>query len=260
MKYPFLQWSLWIFGALVQLLVLTELLRSRLHRSFRFFALFLGWQALRVVPSMIAFRYSLSLYYRLFWFFEVADWGLIFLIILELYEYAFDHYAGIRNLFRLSIVWWTGATTLAIAVSIAFAGMVEAQPYQWVANWLFLMERSIRLAHSALLLFLVAFLACFGVRTAYLLRYLVVGWLVDSVLQSARGALRYQLGPQVLPYLNLVTPISYIAVLLLWFWAIRTNPAHAEEPPAPFAFRGHPEMVLAGLEGINAALLRTFRR
>ncbi len=263
MDYPFLQWAIWLAGAAVLILLLKEIVRSRLFRTYPFLSAYVCWQVLRVAPSMIAFRYfPPATYSVLFWFFEIVSWGLMFLFILEMYDHALHPYSGLRKLSRVSILWVGLGLLTAVCGTVLFTEVVDPEPTQWINNWFYLMRGSVRIVHAGLLLILVLFLSWFRVKTSLLLRYLILGSLVTGTLHVAVSSLRYELGTAVYSLVSLGRTSFDVGMLMVWYWAIRQSRARQEQELTPvFTLSGGNEaLVLARLEGINASLTRAFRQ
>lgn len=261
MEYPFLRWAIWLAGAAVLILLLREIVRSRLFRTYPFLSAYVCWQVLRITPSMIAFRYFPKSYGIVFWFFEVLSWGLIFLLILEFYRHALNRYSGLEKFSRVFILWVGAALMTAVCGTVLFAQVVDPQPTQWLNNWLYLMRRSVRIVHAGLLLSLVLLVTLFRVKTTFLLRYLILGCLVTGTLHVVVSSLRYELGPAVNSLVSFVRTSFDVGMLLVWYWAIRRSRGLQEQEFVPvLELRSEDERrVLTQLDGINAALTRAFK-
>lgn len=227
--YAFFQWGLWVAGAGLQALILWRLLRSRLFRQYPFLTAYFIWQVADVAPLMFAYRYlSVRTYSWLWWSLEVVSWALIFLVILELYDHSLREYQGLRRICRLFVSRASLLIMLFVCGSIVWGSVVEADPRQWINTWLFLVQRSIRLVHTGMLLVLVAFLGWFQIHTSSLLRYLMLGWLADRATGVAGTALRYHFGPAAYPVLAIAMPLCAVVILGGWYWAL-TRPSAVTE-------------------------------
>jgi len=263
MLYALLQRAVWYIGIVAELLLLWELGRSRLVRSYPFFTAFLAWQVARVPPTMWAFRFSPGWYPPVYWFLDVISWILIFLVILELYDQALGHYSGFRRLARSLVLWAAVVLTLAVSASVSLEkGLAPGQGTGFLNDWLLLMLRSARMVHAGLLLALVLFLLWFRLKTAYLLYYFIWGWLAHSVLQVALASLSYQTGKQLLAVLSVARPLTFVVILFVWCWAVRQSrfQPHEELAPNLLLRRVDQELLLVRLEGLNAALTRALRQ
>ncbi len=259
---PLLQWAVWLAGTLFQLLLLVEAFQSRLFRVYPLFSVFLGWQVLRSVPSMISFRYfPARTYFLVFWFFEVVSWALMFLVIMELFQHSLARYSGLQRLSRTCILCVGTALLVSVAGTLLFAEVVDPQPSHWMNNWLYLMLRSIRMVHAGLLLTLALFLSWFRLKTTFLLRCLILGWLVNSILEFTITSLRSQLGPRVNQQVSLAHAVCFVGILMFWYWAFRRSRSSQQEEGEPvLQLSGGEALVLARLEGINASLVKALQR
>jgi hypothetical protein len=259
--YAFFQWGLWVAGAGLQALILWRLVRSRLFRQYPFLTAYFTWQVIRVGPLMFAYRYlSVRTYSWLWWSLEVVSWALIFLVILELYDHSLREYQGLRRICRLFVSRASLLIMLFVCGSIVWGSVVEADPRQWINTWLFLMQRSIRLVHTGMLLGLVAFLAWFQIHTSALLRYLTLGWLADRATGVAGTALRYHFGPAAYPVLTIAMPLCAVVILGGWYWALSRSyaPAEARAWPARELTSVQADLLMRRLELIEATLGRAY--
>jgi len=232
--YAFFQWGLWVAGAGLQALILWRLVRSRLFRQYPVLTAYFAWKVAGVAPLMFAYRYlSLATYGSLYWFLKVVAWALVFLVILELYDHSLKEYQGLRRMCRFFVSGTSCVIMLSVCGSILWGTVVEADPRQWINTWLFLVQRSIRLVHTGMLLALVAFLGWFQIQTSALLRYLTLVWLADGATEVAASALRYYSGPAAYPALAVAGPLCSIVILGGWYWALSRSYAPAEMRPWP---------------------------
>jgi hypothetical protein len=257
----FVQWGLWVAGAGLQALILWRLLRSGLFRQYPFLTVYFAWHVADVVPLMFAYRHlSVAAYGYLYWFFRVVSWALLFLVILELYDHSLKEYQGLRRICRLFVSRASFLIMLFVCGSILWGSVAEPDSRQWLNNWLFLVQRSIRLVHVGMLFSLVAFLGWFQIQTSALLRYLMLGWLADGAIQVAATALRYQIGWAISPALQIAASLCFIAILGGWYWVL-TRPSAVTERrawPARELTPAQADSLLRRLELIEATLGRAY--
>jgi len=259
--HAFFQWGFWVAGAGLQALILWRLLRSGLFRQYPFLTAYFIWQVADVVPLMFAYRYlSVAAYGWLYWFFRVVSWALVFLVILELYDHSLKEYQGLRRICRLFISRAGLLIMLFVCGSILWGSVVDADPRQWLNTWLFLVQRSIRLVHTGMLLALVAFLGWFQIQTSALLRYLMLIWLADGVMQVAASALRYHFGSAARSVLDIGTALCSVVILGGWYWAL-TRPSAVTERrawPARELTLAQADLLMRRLQLIEATLGRAY--
>lgn len=260
-----IQVFIWMGAVAAELLLLWEVCRSGLYRSYPFLTLFCAWQLLKNVPVALAFASSDLKYFIVFWSFEAASWAVLFLFILELYDRAVERYSGLRRFAWRLIPWLGGGLLCAVCAFVALAGMADSNPLMWISNWLYLMRGSIRMVHAGLLLGLLAFLWWFRVRTSALLQYLVVGLLVGALFQFAVAWVAYNLKSSHHParaVVSLFAALSYTAIIGFWCWAVRQERRHPamQQVVSYGPSFGDEQLVMARLELINASLLRAFQR
>lgn len=229
MKYSFVQWGIWLAGAGLEIAILYRLLSSRLFREFPFTTAYFSWKVMWLAPSMLAWAYlSPKRYGDAYWLSQTVSWALVFLVILELYDRSFKNYEGMRRVCRIFVSWAGLLFMLLVCGTILVGSVVEADPRQWINTWLLLMQRSIRLVHTGMLLALVAFLGWFQIQTSALLRYLMLVWLADRVTGVAGTALRYHFGPAAHSVLAIAGPLCSVVILGGWYWAL-TRPSAVTE-------------------------------
>jgi len=229
MKYPLLQWGIWLAGAGLEIAILYRLVSSRLFREFPFTTAYFAWQVMWLAPAMLAWAYLPPVWYSTaYWARQTVLWALVFLVILELYDRSFKDYEGMRRVCRTFVSRAGLLFMLFVWGSIVVGSVVEDDPRQWINTWLFLMQRSVRLVHAGLLFFLAAFVGWFQIRTSSLLWYLTLVWLADGATGVAASALRYYSGPAAHSALAIAGPLCSIVILGGWYWAL-TRPSAVTE-------------------------------
>jgi len=217
-----LRWALVVLVWSADLALLAVLVRTRLLGVFPALATYAAWQAVRT-PGVTAvrIRYGLATdaYAHAYWIGSAIAWVLFFLLILELCNNTLRSYPGLKRLFRTAILCGVAATMTLITTSLAAAQVIDL-PAQWINSWMYLLQRSVRLAHSGLLLTLVLFLRWFRLPVPRLLQALTLGWLLVATSFFALGALRFQFGPRVHMVLVILDPLSYISVVGFLAWAV----------------------------------------
>jgi hypothetical protein len=259
--YAFFQWGFWVAGAGLQALILWRLVRSGLFRQYPFLTAYFTWQVIAIAPMMFSYRYlSAAAYGWLYWFVKVVTWALVFLVVLELYDHSLKEYQGLRRICRLFVSRAALLIMLFVCGSIVWGSVAEPDSRQWLNNWLFLMNRSIRLVHTGMLLGLVAFLGWFQIQTSALLRYLMLGWLVDRATGVAASALRYHFGLAASPVLAIARPVCAVVILGAWYWALTRPSAVAERRPWPVRELTpvQADLLMRRLELIEATLGRAY--
>jgi hypothetical protein len=261
MKYSFVQWGIWLAGAGLEIAILYRLVSSRLFREFPFATAYFAWKVIWLAPAMLAWAYlSRKSYGDAYWLNQAVSWALVFLVILELYDRSFKDYEGMRRVCRTFVSWAGLLFMLLVCGTILVGSVVEDDPRQWINMWLFLMQRSIRLVHAALLFFLAAFVGWFQIRTSSLLRYLTLVWLADGATGVASAALRYHFGLAAYPVLTVAGPICSIVILGGWYWALSRSyaPAETRAWPARELTSAQADLLMRRLGVIEATLGRAY--
>lgn len=250
-----------VWGADVALLGM--LVRTRLVCALPALATYAAWQVFRtptVAATATHYGRWTSTYFYAYWVGAVVAWALFFPLILELGNKALESYPGLRRLFRTVVFCTTAATMTLIAASLVAAQAIDL-PTQWINSWMYLLQRSVRLAHAGLLLTLVVFLRWFRLPVSRLLQSLMLGWLFVTTNLFALGALRFQLGPRADMVLILLDPLSYVCIVSFLAWAVWKWGLERLPQPAfvltPVAFSDdRRQAVLQRLESILSGMRR----
>lgn len=259
MQYPVLQWAYLVLGWGLGATLFFACWRVRLFHLLPFFFAYATWQVVQTpVATFIGSRYGFaSTKYGLsYWGLATIDWGLVFLLILELYDRSLHVYPGLRRFFRMAIISGAALTMGPVIASLVAAQIIDV-PYQWVNNWCYLLARSVWLVRGGLLLALIVFLKWFRLPVSRLLRYLMLGWLLICALELALTALRYEFGSRFYGILVHAQPLTYILTDSFLLWTVWRWGAEEQPQPAFVMVRDdRRQLVLNRLESITSALRR----
>src|SRR5512140_3134599 len=163
MYHPVLQTLLWLVGTGCELSFVALIVRCGLFHRFRFLFVFVCANlVISAVCSVVAVYCSRTVYGFTYWALVLPFQLLIFLFILELFEEAFEAYAGFRKLFQTVLGWTTAGSAAVVFAYISLAG-IQADPMQWVNTWGHEMRGVLNLSQALLLLLLLGFVTGFQI-------------------------------------------------------------------------------------------------
>ena len=223
MEVSTLQYASWWLANLLVGTTIFRVAKNGLVRQYLLFFFYLACNLLQSIGLFFVIQKKPEMYAQLYWFSELFEVVLGFLIIWQMYEKIFRHYPGLAKATR-----WMMAAGLLIFASGALLASLRSQPLPGYA----VLVRDMRAAHIGFLVILIGLLTYYLIPVGRNTRGLVVGY---SILVSAtviNFALGLVLGQPFQPWVDYLQPLAYAAAVAVWcwaFWSYRPDPVPAGE-------------------------------
>ena len=239
-------------------LMALKLYRSGLYHRFPiFFAFFLFRIPNSIWPLFL--ETSSPLYQKVWVLTEPFEFGFYVLMVVELYKLVLEKYKGLYSLGR-----WALYVSLAISVSISAITLLPrikpTMPQRSkIMFYVVATERGIQTGLAIFIILILCFLSLFPVRLS---RNVRVHALVFSIffLSSTFVLLMSSLfGMRLLNEVNITLMGVTAASLVAWLTLLRAEEEDSARAPVPIEPE-HESRLLAHLDSLNAALLRTSGR
>lgn len=252
------EWLLWLVVIGASAVLLARLAYTRLWRTYRFFAAYVGAQLLQSAALMTAEpgtnRYG--------WTYVASEFIIGICVVfatLEVYKLVLHGYVGIGRLGRRAVV-WSLLLALAIAAATVLPDMGNAnEEYQLLAT-VFVFQRAFYSALLLFVLFITAFLVWFPVplsrNAAMHAGVFAVFFVTTAIVLLVRNAW----GDGLREIVSTVYLGLYATCLLVWIFFLTLA---GEKKTMVVGHRWAPEQegrLVAKLDGINAILLRSVRK
>ena len=227
--YPSLSWRelfqphsplwhyLWLAPHLMQFAIAAVMVKRRMVREFPMFFVYTIFQATKE-SSLFLLDHSPSISPLAYWSFAGIGMGgdviTRFAAIYEIFGKVFRPYAGLKRLGDL-LLKWSGALLLMVAVAVAWyaPGVVMGR----VTDGYNLVDRTISLVQSGLLVFLFVFASYFGITWRNFTFGIALGLGIYASVVLFTAAIRVQSGPfRGDFFLDFLLMVTYHVSVLLW--------------------------------------------
>ena len=161
----------WIISVILQVVIVTTILRRRMYREF---PLFLCYTLSQIIFAVAGILISLlpDSYYRLFfyvsWVGKGAEVALSFAVIYEIFSHVFHSYDALQRLGSLLFRW---CLVVLLMLAVVTAASEVGSDASRLISAILLLQRSLSVVQCGLLFFLFLFASYFGV----VWRHYVVG-------------------------------------------------------------------------------------
>ena len=236
-------------------LMALKLYRSGLyHRYPIFFAFFIFRIPNTIWPLFL--QTSSSLYQQVWIMTEPIEFGFYVLMVKELYKLVLEKYKGLYSLGR-----WALYLSLAISVSISAITLLPrikpSMPQRSrIMFYVLGTERGIQTGLAIFIILILCFLSFFPVKLSRNVRMhaliFSIFFLSNTFVVLMRSLFGMHLADAVNTILMAVTATSLVA----WLTLLRVEGEDSARSPVPFEPE-HESRLLAHLDSLNAALLRT---
>jgi hypothetical protein len=211
---------LWVAPSVLLLLLASQIHRLSLHKRYPVFFAYVIVSAIEqltlyvcdIIPAVPG-----ETWWRIFWIGLLIEGLLKFALVGEIFAHVFDAYASIASLGKLLI---RGiGVSLILAAAVAAACAPKDSPFQIVSS-AHLLEQTIYLVQSGLLLFIFAFSAYCRIRMTRAVHGIALGLAISGCVHLANWALVTNVGPTeskriILDFINMAT---YHFCVLIWFF------------------------------------------
>jgi len=215
--------ALWFVAAILKLLMAVLLAWKKLYRPYPLFYAYVVYNVVLNAGLYLA-KSSYSTYFYVYWAGEVLDVILCFAAIYEIFAHLLSRYDALRNL--MSVLFkWTIAALVAVAIVLTTFG--SADVFRLIGD-LLVVERSIAVIQTGLLIFLLIFAHSFGMSWRYYAFGICAGFAVVGCTNLVTFSIRTHMGGNVARLFNVAQLTAYISAQVIWLAYLA-----APEPAAP---------------------------
>jgi hypothetical protein len=231
-----LLWNyLWVAPNILLLVLAFMIWRGKLHREFPFFRIFAVASAIEqlivyaadVIPSV-----SEKAFWSVFWAGLLVEALLKFALIGEIFGVVFGSYPSLAKLGKFLI---GGVGVVLVLAATLIAAYTPKDNIFWILSGAHVLEQTIYLIESGLILFLFVFAAFFNLRWGRSAFGITLGLGVSACVHLATWALMANGGLSVyhrnlLDFLNMFT---YHVCVLIWFYYLLVPGRNVSMPGDP---------------------------
>jgi hypothetical protein len=208
---------LWLAPHLIQFGIAGLMIRRRLHREF---PIFFTYTLVQAIETSLLFyldhdpNISVSTYWNCAGVGVACDAALRFGVIYEVFSNLVGPYPALKRMTR-QILGWSGAILLVIAVAAAW--FAPGVGVGWMTYGYHIIDRTVDLVQSGLLVFLFLFASYFGITWRNYVFGIALGMGIFSSSDLITLAIRLQQGPFVGDeILNIALMGVYHMSVLIW--------------------------------------------
>ena len=198
-------------GLVLEVCLIAVLLWKGLWRCYPYFSFLVLFI---VVRSLLWFIFPLSEYADFYWKTDMVDVVLRFLVVWEVFRHIFPRSSALNVLFSRGF-----AVVIAGLVMLAVGTVWSYHTYSSTRSVATALERSFSFTQAVLILGLLLAARSYGLPLGRHLHGISVAFGVWASLSTANNAM-YDLMHSFLPYWQLLRPLSFVALLAVWTWAL----------------------------------------
>jgi len=199
------------FGLALEVCLVGVLLRKRLWRCYPYFAFLVLWI---VAWNLLWFIFPLSEYANFYWKIDTVDVVLRFLVVWELSRHIFPKGSALNVPFSRGLTVAIAALmVLAVGIFWSFQTYFKAHSV-WAA-----LERSSNFTQAVMTLGLLFAARYYGIPLGRQIQSIAVAFGAWASISTANNAM-IDLLRSFLPYWQIVRPLSFVALLGAWTWAL----------------------------------------
>lgn len=219
----------WVAGPLLQIILLTYMVRNRLHRVLPRFSSYVLFQTLKSVCLFITYRYFSESYFDVYWAGNALSVLLAVVVMDEILQSLLREYKSTQT-FGTTIFRWSCGLLLLLAIIGAWSSSETSA--DGVVAAVFAFDRSVRLMQCGLFLLLMLlgrFLRNCWRQPAF---GIALGFGVFASIELILISIVMSYGSSEGATLSLVKSAAYNAVTLLWIGYMRQQLLPAPGPRA----------------------------
>ena len=205
---------LWWIGNATEAFILVRSIKGKLYEKYPAFYFYLSAVLLIDLLRFAAYTFRPNLHRLLYWYTEYLVATVGYGVILEIYKHALKSSPGAARIARIFLFGVLGTVILKV-MGNALSGPAWS-PTATSAE----LERNLRTVQLLLLFGIVALLAYYRIPVSRNLKGITFGYgfyIFASVMSLAFGSLP---GYELRPTWRHVQPITYLAALFTWGWAL----------------------------------------
>jgi len=216
-----LSYGSWLAGPVLQITLLTFMVRRKFHRGFPRFFSYIAFQILKTGCLFVAYRYFPDSYFDLYWTGNAVSVLFAIAVMDEILRHLFEEYGGIQIL-GLTIFRWSCGLLFLLAI-IGAISSAEGNEDRIVAA-VFSLDRSMRLMEVGL--FLLLMLLCRLLKNCWRQPVfgIALGFGIFASLELILVSFVMLKGDGHAGTISLVKSAAYNVVTLVWIAYLRQQP------------------------------------
>lgn len=204
----------WIMGPVLQAGIAMLMLKRKIYQDFPIFFAYTVLHVLRSIGGHIFVHMPGNVYFYWYWWSEAALSMVDFMVVREVYRFTFRDYPALNSLITVIFRW---AFAVLVVFCLVTGVTAPGADINRTTAGLFVMQRSVYIIVSGLLLLLVIFCRTFGLRWQSYAMGVALGLGIASAATVIADALRSQMsGPQNHDAFVILSSIGYIVGLAIW--------------------------------------------
>ena len=220
---------IFLLGLCLELAVLGLLIRNKLVRIYSCFFVYVLSMVTRTLVLFAVLEKSRTIYRSLYWGTDVLGLALRFLVVWEIFRHTFPKESSIHKVVS------KGFAMIAFGLLILAIGVFWSyENYAQFHSLYPALDRSFGFAQAVMILGMLLTARYYGIefgRNLWGIGLSFGAWVSLSAANNAMIDLRHSF----LPYWEFLRPLSFVAMLLVWVWAVSVyapNPQPALETAA----------------------------
>jgi hypothetical protein len=226
---------LWLAPRIFLLLIAAVMIRRKLYRDFPIFFAYTLWVAILGLilfaldqsPSISAVRY-----WQVYWMDSIACIILRFGMIWEIFAHVFQPYPALWEFGKLVFRW---AAVVLLLVAVAVAVYSPSPEGLWILSGVYVVDRTISIVQSGLLLFLFMFSSYFGLSWRSYIFGIASGLGIFAAVQLGATSIWIQTSPldpnKTLAFVIMAT--FHCCVLIWLFYLASSEPVRRQVGEIP---------------------------
>lgn len=203
-----------VFGAVLVVCLLWRLLRGGLWRAYPYFLILLAFVITRNALLFAIIRLHPSLYRDLYWQTDTVDVAVRYLIIWEVFRHAFPKGSALYQLLgRTFRIFFVALVVLSLALFWSYVTYAQTHPV-WAA-----LGRSFSFTQALMILVILLAARYYGIHLGRRLQLIAIAFGAWASISTVNDAL-IDVTRSFLPYWRVVLPLSFVAMLAIWNWAL----------------------------------------
>jgi hypothetical protein len=202
-------------GFSAELCLAWRVLRKEIWRAYPYFSSYVIWVLLHSIVSYPFPGMSPTTYRTVYWVTDVVDIALRFLIVWEVFRHTFPKDSALHRVVS------RGFFTIAFGLGILSVGTLWSYvTYAQFHSVYPAFERSFSFAQAVMILGILLTTRYYDVQLGRNIRGIALAFGAWSSITTANYAMIDLRHSSFLPYLRMLKPLSFLAIIGVWIWAV----------------------------------------
>lgn len=213
MEYNLIDLTILIGTVSLQAIIAVVMLIRKLHARLPIFFAYTVFHVAGALVMWAASRVSYADYFYIYWSLEIIDACLSLLVIQEIFSVVMAEYESLKSLGDLLFRW---GTLLIVGITVFSASAAPGADSDRLVAGLLVLQRSVGLVETGLLLLLFLFCRWFGLTWRDHVFGIALGFGIMASLVLAAGSLRAHMGLEAQRMYEYANPASYTLAVMIW--------------------------------------------